>query len=64
MTVAAGASTAFSVTFAAPTDIEGAYVPIFSGLIHIESSDSTQSYNVPYAGVAASLTNDYPQLDT
>lgn len=64
VTVAAGASANVAVTFAAPTGLDSSSVPIYSGHIHIESSDGAQKFNIPYAGVAASMKDDYPMLDT
>lgn len=62
VTVAGGASATVAVTFAAPTDLEPSSVPIFSGHINIASTDG-QSFNIPYAGIAASMRADFPVLD-
>lgn len=64
ITVAAGGRATVGVTFAAPTGLEPSTVPIYSGHLHIESSDGAQQFNIPYAGVAASMKDDYPMLDT
>jgi len=52
-----------TVTFTRPTNLDAATIPVFSGHIRLEATDG-QSFNIPYAGVAASMQADFPILDT
>ncbi|KAL7414365.1 peptidase S8/S53 domain-containing protein [Mrakia frigida] len=64
VTIAAGASADVVATFTAPTGLDPNNVPIYSGFVLVESADLSERYTIPYAGIAASLKNDYPILDT
>ncbi|KAL7416629.1 peptidase S8/S53 domain-containing protein [Mrakia frigida] len=62
--VPAGSSVDVILTFVPPTGLDASNVPVYSGFVSVESADQSEVYSVPYLGVAASMKNDFPILDT
>ncbi|KAH9204594.1 hypothetical protein DL95DRAFT_471349 [Leptodontidium sp. 2 PMI_412] len=54
ITIAAGSSATFSVTFQEPTGLNGTLLPVYGGSISINSTTG-ESFKVPYMGVYGSI---------